>query len=204
LSPPAPTTPEIALPAAVVELLADNAQAPEQELEALKKLPATALDESFEKSKEAEIDEACREKYPLMSIRRCVPDTPALTEIAPIGTELPAGTMTAFAMVCPAVKLIEETVGSEAPVGQITRCPGPDGVTTVTFKEYASMLFGIPGHGPFSRSNLRSTPGERLGGPNPAGNVPTLVSTSRQGATPMNARGEVTSVMVVMPPEECA
>src|SRR6476469_5981177 len=139
-----------------------------------------------------------------MSIRRCVPDTPALTEIAPIGTELPAGTITALAIVWPTVKLIEETAGSGAPVGQMIRCPGPAGVTTVTFKEYASMLFGIPGHGPFKRSNLRSTPGERLGGPNPAGNVPTLVSTSRHGCTPMNARGPVASVMVVIPPEACA
>jgi hypothetical protein len=63
------------------------------------------------------------------------------------------------------------------------------------------MLFGIPGHGPLSRSKTRSTPGERLGGPNPAGKLADLVSTSRHGATPMNARGGVKSAIVDRRPE---
>jgi hypothetical protein len=42
-----------------------------------------------------------RLKYPLMSIRRLVPFPPATTEIAP--EIAPAGTITAFAIVCPVV-----------------------------------------------------------------------------------------------------
>jgi hypothetical protein len=55
----------------------------------------------------------------------------------------PAGTIAAFATICPCSALRVETVGIDVPVGHTVRYPRTPCGTTVTFTEYALALFGI-------------------------------------------------------------
>src|SRR6266481_1565137 len=63
--------------------------------------------------------------------------------------------------------------------------------------EYAETLAGIPAHGPVGSGKLRGALAGREGPPKvPAG---PRVSTMRQGVTPMNGSGLVTSPSVRIP-----
>ena len=69
--------------------------------------------------------------------------------------------------------------------------PGPSVLVTVMLSEYAETLAGMPAHGPAGSGKFR----EMLAGREGPLKVPTgpRVSTMRQGVTPMNGSGLVTS-----------
>src|SRR6266566_8239627 len=75
--------------------------------------------------------------------------------------------------------------------------PGPSVLVTVMLSEYAETVRGIPAHGPVGSGKLRGVPAGREGPPK----VPTgpRVSTMRQGVTPMNGSGLVTSARARIP-----
>src|SRR5713226_8127756 len=79
--------------------------------------------------------------------------------------------------------------------------PGPRVLVTVMLSEYAETLAGIPAHGPVGSGKLRGALAGREGPPKvPAG---PRVSTMRQGVTPMNGSGLVTSASARIPrPDE--
>src|SRR5438552_12801400 len=79
--------------------------------------------------------------------------------------------------------------------------PGPRVLVTVTLSEYAETLAGMPAHGPVGSGKLRGALAGREGPPKvPAG---PRVSTMRQGVTPMNGSGLVTSASARIPrPDE--
>src|SRR6266581_7847530 len=77
--------------------------------------------------------------------------------------------------------------------------PGPRVLVTVMLSEYAETLAGMPAQGPVGSGKLRGALAGREGPPKvPAG---PRVSTMRQGVTPMNGSGLVTSPIVRIPPE---
>src|SRR5262249_48643276 len=77
--------------------------------------------------------------------------------------------------------------------------PGPWVFVAVMLSEYACGSAGKPAHGPVGNGKDRGTPAVRGGAPNvPVG---PLVSTIRQGVTPMNGIGLVTSASTWIPRE---
>src|SRR6266568_4962429 len=75
--------------------------------------------------------------------------------------------------------------------------PGPSVLVTVMLREYAETLAGMPAHGPAGSGKLRGVLAGREGPPKvPAG---PRVSTMRQGVTPMNGSGLVTSASARIP-----
>src|SRR6266568_4120174 len=75
--------------------------------------------------------------------------------------------------------------------------PGPRVLVTVMLSEYAETLAGMPAHGPVGSGKLRGALAGREGPPKvPAG---PRVSTMRQGVTPINGSGLVTSASVRIP-----
>src|SRR5947209_5039177 len=99
---------------------------------------------------------------------------------------VPAGTITAFALVRPSVEFRVETVGCACPVGhKVSQLSGPCG-TTVRFREYATAVLGIPQTAP---AIVKSRTSPSLSTGPPLVRFGSRVSAMRHGSDGTKRRG---------------